>query len=134
MLSMKWADLDLVSGIWTKPGATTKQRTDHVVPLSEPALQLLRAIKRGKAEFVFPGDGQTGHVRDQEGWATLCKSAGITGLRIHDLRHSFASQLVSSGASLALIGALLGHSSPTTTLDTVTCTTIRNAPPSRRSA
>jgi site-specific recombinase XerD len=40
---------------------------------------------------------------------------GITGLRIHDLRHSFASQLVSGGASLPLIGALLGHSNPNTT-------------------
>ena len=46
---------------------------------------------------------------------TLCRTAGITGLRIHDLRHSFASQLASAGASLPLIGALLGHSNPTTT-------------------
>ena len=51
----------------------------------------------------------------QKPWVKLCETAGIKGLRIHDLRHSFASQLVSSGASLPLIGALLGHSSPTTT-------------------
>ena len=44
-----------------------------------------------------------------------CKAAGITDLRIHDLRHSFASALVSGGASLPLIGALLGHTSPATT-------------------
>jgi integrase len=43
------------------------------------------------------------------------KTADLGDLRLHDLRHSFASQLVSSGASLALIGSLLGHSSPAAT-------------------
>jgi Phage integrase family len=67
-------------------------------------------------EFVFPCVGRTGHVVEiKKGWASICKSAGISGLRLHDLRHSFASQLVSSGASLAMIGSLLGHSSPMTT-------------------
>jgi len=51
----------------------------------------------------------------KKNWAALCKAAGIEGLRIHDLRHSYASQLVSGGASLPLIGALLGHSNPITT-------------------
>lgn len=70
--------------------------------------------KRG--EFVFPSDSKTGHVVEiKKAWATLCKTARISGLRIHDLRHSFASQLVSSGASLELIGSLLGHSNPVTT-------------------
>jgi integrase len=45
----------------------------------------------------------------------LLKCAGIAGLRIHDLRHSYASQLVSAGHSLPLIGALLGHSNPNMT-------------------
>ena len=54
-------------------------------------------------------------MRSRRRWAAICKAAGITGLRIHDLRHSFASQLASGGASLPLIGALLGHSNPTTT-------------------
>src|SRR5262249_40981221 len=54
-----------------------------------------------------------------ENWWVLSKGwqnpAGIEGLRIHDLRHSYASQLVSAGHSLPLIGALLGHSQPQTT-------------------
>jgi site-specific recombinase XerD len=45
----------------------------------------------------------------------VCKTAGVSGLHIHDLRHSFAAQLVSSGASLPLVGSLLGHSNPSTT-------------------
>ena len=65
---------------------------------------------------MFPGSGDTGHlVEIKKGWASVCKAAEITGLRVHDLRHSFASQLASGGASLPLIGALLGHSNPTTT-------------------
>jgi integrase len=117
VLSMRWADLTLAQdkGIWTKLGSTTKQKTDHVVPLSAPACQLLAKIKT-RGEYVFPSDGKTGHVQEiKKSWASLCKNAGITKLRVHDLRHSFASVLVSSGASLALVGSLLGHSSPVTT-------------------
>jgi integrase len=51
----------------------------------------------------------------QKSWLAICKAARIAGLRIHDLRHSFASLAVNQGASLPLIGALLGHASPTTT-------------------
>jgi len=117
VLSMKWADVTLANdrAVWSKPGSTTKQRTDHIVPLSAPAVALLKGIK-ARGEYVFPSDGETGHVADiQKAWVRLCKTAVISGVRIHDLRHSFASQLVSSGASLPLIGALLGHSSPSTT-------------------
>jgi integrase len=113
ILAMRWADIS--DGTWTKPGSTTKQKTDHVVPLSAPAQQLLSEID-GTGEYVFPSDGKTGHVVEiKKGWSSICKAAGIKGLRIHDLRHTFASQLASAGASLPLIGALLGHSSPVTT-------------------
>jgi integrase len=57
-----------------------------------------------------------GHrVNIKRDWRQLCKTAEITGLRVHDLRHSFASALASGGASLPLIGALLGHATPATT-------------------
>jgi integrase len=66
---------------------------------------------------VFPSDkNPTGHAAAlSRAWATICKRAALSDLRIHDLRHSFASTLVSGGASLPLIGALLGHSNPATT-------------------
>jgi integrase len=122
-LSARWADINLAAGIWSKPASSTKQAKPHEVPLSAPALQLLSEIqaqqtarRKPLGTFVFPGGGDRGHVVEiKKGWRAICKAAGITGLRIHDLRHSYASQLVSSGASLPLIGALLGHSSPTTT-------------------
>jgi integrase len=117
-MSARWDALDLDAGVWTKPGASTKQRTDHTVPLSAPARQLLAKLRRQtNSEWVFPApDSSTGHrVTIAKTWRLLCKTAKIRGLRVHDLRHSFASQLVSEGASLPLIGSLLGHSNPATT-------------------
>jgi integrase len=118
--AMQWTHVDLGAGIWTKPGSTTKQKTDHVVPLSAPARQLLSEIraeqvgKQSLGEYVFP-NGHGHVVRLQDHWTRICKTAQIDGVRVHDLRHSFASVLASGGASLPLIGALLGHSNPTTT-------------------
>jgi integrase len=119
VLGMRWDDLTLVKdkGVWAKLGSTTKQKTDHIVPLSAPACLLLAKIKK-RGEYVFPSsDNASGHIVEiKNGWAALCERAGIEGLRTHDLRHSFASQLASQpGASLLLIGTLLGHSNPSTT-------------------
>jgi len=122
VLSMRWAHIDLGSGVWSKPPSSTKQKEHHEVPLSAPARALLSEIDKRqrrageRGEFVFPSWGATGHyVELKKAWPQIIKAAGIEGLRIHDLRHSYASQLVSSGASLALIGALLGHTNPRTT-------------------
>jgi integrase len=115
VLAMRFADLDLTAGTWSKPASSTKQQKDHVVPLSAPLRQLLSEIPR-TSEFVFPGPSSSGRVTDiTKSWTSICQAAGIAGLRVHDLRHSFASELASAGASLPLIGALLGHSSPVTT-------------------
>jgi integrase len=127
VLSMRWADLELGNApdtaIWSKPPASTKQKEQHEVPLSGPARQLLMEARQRQAanrrtlpEFVFNGSGQKGHVVEvKRAWRSICKVAGITNLRIHDLRHSFASQAISDGASLPLVGALLGHFNPSTT-------------------
>jgi integrase len=123
-LAARFADLDLTGGVWTKPGHLIKQKRDHVAPLSAPARALLAAIREEQArehphrlpEFVFAGRFGRGHRQTiKRNWEAILRTADISGLRIHDLRHSFASQLVSSGASLPLIGALLGHSNPNTT-------------------
>jgi integrase len=123
VLGMRWADVDLTAGIWSKEPSSTKQNDHHEVPLSAPARALLARIEQEQAqprrplgEFVFPSTGKTGHlVEIKKAWAALLKAAGIKNLRLHDLRHSYASQLASGGASLPLIGALLGHSNPATT-------------------
>jgi integrase len=117
-LSARWDQFDLTgAGVWTKPGATTKQRTIHIVPLNTAARALLAHLRqRTNSVWVFPADSDTGHrVAVQKSWRAVCKAADIKDLRIHDLRHSFASQLVNAGASLPLIGALLGHTQAATT-------------------
>jgi len=123
VMAAKWFDFDPEFRTWRKPGSTTKQKTEHIVPLSEPARALLTKLERGRAqavlksneEWVFPaGDGS--HRKNiQYAWITICEAAGISGVRIHDLRHTYASVLVSAGHSLPIIGALLGHTTPTTT-------------------
>jgi integrase len=114
VLAMKWADLDLAAGVWTKPGATTKQKTEHRVPLSAPVRQLLAAIPQA-SEYVFPGRLGSHRVEIKGNWAAICEAAKLDGVRIHDLRHSYASILASAGLSLPVIGALLGHTRPETT-------------------
>lgn len=117
--SARWEQFDLTSGVWTKPGATTKQKTEHRVPLSGAARLLLAELleKRAKDEpFVFPGDGKDGYRAEiRKTWKAITAAAGITGVRPHDLRHSYASFLASAGLSLPVIGALLGHTQPATT-------------------
>jgi integrase len=122
-LSMRWADVDLTEAVWSKLPSSVKQGQHHQVPLSAPVRQLLSEIRAAQlaenpklGEFVFPSHGETGHrIELKSQWANLCETAGIKGLRIHDIRHSYASLLASGGSSLVLIGSLLGHSSPLTT-------------------
>jgi integrase len=118
VLAARWADFDLRSAIWTKPASTTKQKAEHIAPLSAPAIELLTELRRrsNSPVWVFPADSAVGHrVSLERSWEAICKAAEISNLRVHDLRHSFASQLASNGASLPMIGALLGHSNPSTT-------------------
>jgi integrase len=86
--------------------------------LNVTALALLRQMRKADPDssFLFPSHGKSGH-RDntKRAWASICRRARITGLRQHDLRHSFASLLVSAGHGLPVIAELLGHSSVNTT-------------------
>lgn len=118
LLAARWSDIDLDAAVWTKPGSTTKQKTMHRVPLSEAACTLLRGMKRSTdSEYLFPPPERlTPHRLDlDDAWAIIRKSANIPDVRLHDVRHTYASVLASAGLSLPVIGALLGHASPTTT-------------------
>ena len=117
VLSMRWEDINLSDGTWTKPHGRTKQKEQHAVPLSAAARAILAELKPDPSGFIFPaGRGATGPMRTVEKpWKTICQAAGVTGLRTHDLRHNYASQLASSGVGLYTIGKLLGHKKPSTT-------------------
>lgn len=123
VLAMRWEDVDLSAGAWHKRAAATKQKTDHSVPLSAPARALLAEIAAEQPDgdtkqvFVFPGQNSaSGHYSDLYFiWKDLRDTAGIPDVRLHDLRHSVASVLASSGISLPIIGELLGHATPAMT-------------------
>jgi integrase len=119
VLQARWQDIDLTSATWRKPGATTKQKTEHEVPLSSAAVQLLAGLRQRvphDAEWLFPAaDGTHRRALKRDVWASICRAASLKGARVHDLRHTYASVLASAGLSLPIIGQLLGHTTPTTT-------------------
>jgi integrase len=142
VLGARWDMFDLDTGIWVKPSAHTKQREVHRVPLSAPAIELLKEIKGAAiGPYVFPGADDKPLTDIKRTWLSVCRKAGLaervpaytrTGrmitlddsarhmtwratARIHDLRHTYASVLASQGLSLPIIGALLGHTQPQTT-------------------
>ena len=117
VLSAKWEQIDLKSGVWTKPAHTTKQKRFEHLPLSPQTNNLLLTMKKqAQSEFLFPGkvNGQPLQTI-KKAWQTIRKNAGIPDVRIHDLRHTHASHLVSSGLSLSIVGKLLGHTQAATT-------------------
>jgi integrase len=119
VLAMSWEEVERQPGVWIKPGAHTKQKSEHRVPLSPGARQLLDDMRRYRKPgetLVFPGRLTGQPLRDiHKTWAACCKTAAIVGARVHDLRHTYASILVSGGLSLPVIGALLGHTQAATT-------------------
>ncbi|MGC2415975.1 MAG: tyrosine-type recombinase/integrase [Stellaceae bacterium] len=121
IMSMRWPDIDLAAAIWVKPAMMTKQRKAHRVPLAPEAVDLLRRrqserqadtrIVRLRDDHVFRGGGDGAHVtRLRDAWEIIRAEAQLSDVHFHDLRHSFASLLVSQGLS-----ALLGHAKPATT-------------------
>lgn len=117
VLSATWDQFDLDRGVWVKPAATVKQAREHRVPLSGTAVELLKSMRATySGKFLFPSKGTDKALGDiKKSWASICKRAELKDFRLHDLRHSFASYLASSGHSLLTIGALLGHTQSQTT-------------------
>jgi integrase len=77
-------------------------------------LSELRREVPDDSEWLFPADES--HRKDvRDNWDRLCHAAKIKGARVHDLRHTYASILASSGHGLKIIGELLGHTQPSTT-------------------
>jgi integrase len=117
VLSLEWADLDLERGIWNRPAAKSKDRKPKRITLSNEALLLLKVIRdQSDGSYLFPTSKGTPMPDLNRPWKWLKQETGLADLRIHDLRHSFASVLISSGETLETIGKLLGHSQHQTTL------------------
>jgi integrase len=118
ILSLRWSEVDFADGALHLADSKTGAKT---IVLNPPAIDVLRAWPRFAGSlFVFPGEGH-GKRKGQhrvslaDPWAWIRKRARLRNVRLHDLRHSFASVGVSNGQTLPIIGALLGHTQSATT-------------------
>ncbi|MEQ9447655.1 MAG: tyrosine-type recombinase/integrase [Rhodospirillaceae bacterium] len=115
-MGARWDQFDPDFRVWTKPAATTKQRRIHRVPVSPEVTRILRRRQQGAdTPFVFPSINGRALKEVRKTWLGVQKSANVEGTRLHDLRHTFASIAVSTGHSLPIVGAMLGHTQPQTT-------------------
>jgi integrase len=115
VLDSKWEDFDLVRRQWKIP--TTKAGKPRYVPLSDGVLQLLAAVPHDdKCPWIFANPkSRQPYVSFFYAWNTARTKAGLADVRIHDLRHSFASFLVNAGRSLYEVQKILGHTQVKTT-------------------
>ena len=118
-LQAEWAEFDLVRGLWNLPAHKTKQKKPQTIQLAQEVLNLPQQLpSRETGElYLFPSH-KTGKPYQSiyYSWDSMRKRAGLGHVRMHDLRHTFASLLINGGASLFLVQTALGHSSPQTTL------------------
>lgn len=110
--TLRWEEVDFEGACLRLRDSKTGPKT---VTLNGPALEVLAKRNRG-GEWVFPVRGGKGPLPTlQRPWERIRERAGMPDLRMHDLRHSFASVGACSGQSLIVIGALLGHRKAATT-------------------
>ncbi len=111
--SLEWRHVDLDQKELRLPDSKTGAKTIH---LGDAAVSLLKALPRVTGNpYVIAGKKEKAHLTDlQHPWRCIRKAAGLNDVRIHDLRHTFASGLL-VGEGLAMIGKLLGHTQVQTT-------------------
>jgi integrase len=116
LLGAKWADIDLDRRELRL--SETKAGRPHVVPLSEPALEVLRSLPRDQGNpYVLPGRKGGEHlVNIAKPWDKVRCAAGIEDVRLHDLRRTVGSWLAQSGNDIHLIGKILNHSNLSTSM------------------
>lgn len=116
ILHLRWSEVDFDRGLLFLPDSKTGKKT---VVLSEAAMEVLKSIPRIGIYVVTSESAGTKDEKPRHDikkpWATISERADLKGLRIHDLRHTFASVGAGGGLGLPVIGKLLGHSQASTT-------------------
>ena len=112
--SLEWEHVDFERSMLRLPDSKTGAKS---IPLGAPALEVLSGIERKKGvSWVLPAKTGKGHFQGLPRiWRGIAKSAGLKDVRLHDLRHSFASVSVADGASLYVLAKVLGHTQARTT-------------------
>ncbi|RTL44470.1 MAG: DUF4102 domain-containing protein [Candidatus Melainabacteria bacterium] len=115
VLEMRWEDINFQLAVWRIP--KTKNKESHYVPLTSSAMDLLRRRWEARTNiWVFPGKKPGSHlVEPMKAWRRMLKKAGITDLRLHDLRRTLGSYMAMSNQNIKIISQALGHKSMAST-------------------
>ena len=112
ILHLRWEYVDFERGCLFLPDSKTGRKT---IILNAPALAVLSQLER-VGPYVVPGDNPERPRCDlKRPWEAITRRADLDGIRLHDLRHTYASFGAGGGLGLPIIGRLLGHSQTTTT-------------------
>jgi len=117
ILTLEWSSVDFANNRLLLENHKTDKKGAKAIPLNDAAKNILQHIPVIEGNgYVIVGRNNEGHlVNLQKPWKRVREAAGLEDVRIHDLRHSFASAAASAGIPLQIIGGMLGHSSPQTT-------------------
>jgi integrase len=112
ILHLKWDQIDFERGLLLLPTSKTGKKS---IVLNAPALAILNGLPRA-GDYVITGTSTDKPRADlKKPWKAVSNRAGLTGVRIHDLRHTHASVGAGAGLGLPIIGKLLGHTQAVTT-------------------
>ncbi|MGB8584134.1 MAG: site-specific integrase, partial [Pseudolabrys sp.] len=112
ILNLRWEHVDMERGLLFLPDSKSGRKT---VILSAPALAILNGLER-MGPYVVPDDDPAKPRPDlKRPWDAITKRAGLDGVRLHDLRHTYVSFGAGGGLALPIIGRLLGHTQTATT-------------------
>ena len=116
IMTAEWAWVDHARALLVLPDSKTGAKE---IVLPPPALDVLERLKENDetdSRYIIHGtDPAKPMTSPTKGWQSICERAEIDGLRLHDLRHSFASAALTSGATLHQVGERLGHANAETT-------------------
>jgi len=119
LLKLRWEDINLTELYITIRAQNAKSNRTRHIPLNDEAAEILkqwRATQPKQSEYVFPSKDGKPYTTTKTAWTKLLKNSNISNFRWHDMRHTFASNLVMAGVDLNTVRELLGHADLTMTL------------------
>ena len=114
IMDLKWSDVDKSKGEFDL--VKTKNGKRRRIPIPDIVWKELKKLPR-KSDYIFPSPTKLNQPRKKiwNRWTSLLKKSGIENFRFHDIRHTFASRMLSNGADLAVVKEILGHTTIVTT-------------------